>query len=99
PAPRSAPFPYTTLFRSDARGQNAAIEQGTGEFESLRGIPDHDRGYRRFRVPGAESGLAQPVLKAARVAPKTLDALGFVFQDVEGDRKSTRLNSSHVAIS
>src|SRR5207249_11723353 len=71
--PRSTLFPYTTLFRSDARclvqrfSRDAAL--------AAREIDDHDR------------------VTECRVARERTAAPGL------GDRKSTRLNSSHVSIS
>src|SRR2546430_12424455 len=63
--PRSTLFPYTTLFRSNARGDRRV------------------RGAEWADLIAAPEPLAQP-LKAALSA---------------GDRKSTRLNSSHSQIS
>src|SRR3712207_6748249 len=41
--PRSTLFPYTTLFRSHARGAVAAVEQDLGEHAARR-VADDDRG-------------------------------------------------------
>src|SRR5690349_23068517 len=69
--PRSTLFPYTTLFRSIAAGEVAALIPSSAEFiEKASGI------------------------KARYVVDKT----GLVDPDLI-DRKSTRLNSSHVEIS
>src|SRR2546421_6396856 len=67
--PRSTLFPYTTLFRSRARGAPAAGAGG---------------GQPRDLPPGPG------VQRAARVFPGGRHC---------GDRKSTRLNSSHDQIS
>src|SRR2546427_3964449 len=65
--PRSTLFPYTTLFRSDARMQPGAV---------LR--------LQREEAAGADQALFG-ILATARMKA--------------GDRKSTRLNSSHSQIS
>src|SRR5207253_3934599 len=88
-------FPYTTLFRSDAvlpvRRQlapaHAALELG-------RAV--HLVRVRLVGAAVADHGLAaherRPVALLARLAERRLDGRAV-------DRKSTRLNSSHVAIS
>src|SRR5439155_7891289 len=86
---RSAPFPYTTLFRS--RGQVEQVEHlKRGERRQkhvdqhhgrVQGAPLSDPEQRQTAVLGVAQGgsLYPPVVLV--------------------DRKSTRLNSSHVAIS
>src|SRR5690606_40597999 len=91
--PRSTLFPYTTLFRSHGgSGQRAA------------------RGRRRRRVPELEpdtrgpgagdarrgAGPSRPSLRRTRAAAAGVDAR---VARRRADRKSTRLNSSHVKIS
>src|SRR2546426_5445080 len=82
--PRSTLFPYTTLFRSAKFNRRGAI--GVDVFVACR---------QRME------GMAAFVEKGFHIA---LDADG-VHEDerqagfVEGDRKSTRLNSSHLVIS
>src|SRR2546430_1348961 len=84
--PRSTLFPYTTLFRSQPDRFRAA---------ALRGRDSGRRNFDRHRAacrgePGADGGVA------VRSGDRHLhwDWPGF-----EGDRKSTRLNSSHSQIS
>src|SRR3712207_8607722 len=84
--PRSTLFPYTTLFRS----------AGTRD-ESLRGVPSGLLGD----VPRLDGVV--DIGRCARV-PAQLDvsAVGVGHPEVArdgGDRKSTRLNSSHANIS
>src|SRR3712207_8705284 len=81
--PRSTLFPYTTLFRS------AAAPLVLHEAELVAGHLQHLRHGPRDRRP-VEGGLA--VDEQDRLAAD---------RDVEplGDRKSTRLNSSHANIS
>src|SRR3712207_7263569 len=81
--PRSTLFPYTTLFRSEL-GRQLAV--GAGE----EGQP---AGRERPPRPGAPW--------PARHGPGGDQALGGEAGQLlaEGDRKSTRLNSSHANIS
>src|SRR3989442_8734290 len=93
--PRPTLFPYPPLFRSFAR---AALELISGACEApLRFLQArlaadfrHKPGLTRF-LPAALSGAYD----AAVVNPVKWQGSG----DVVADRKSTRLNSSHVRIS
>src|SRR3712207_7275971 len=81
--PISTLFPYTTLFRSLA----VADLDGDGYGDVVVGIPGEDDGAGRVVVVrGARrgAGVRQGVL---------------VQEGIGGDRKSTRLNSSHANIS
>src|SRR3712207_7115202 len=71
--PRSTLFPYTTLFRSQAR----------------RLLPISDEGDRQGSIRLLEPVTRLPVLPQDPVH----------FRQTLGDRKSTRLNSSHANIS
>src|SRR3712207_9144170 len=82
--PRSTLFPYTTLFRSPMRDRTT--RSGSGGPRERPGRRDRRRG-RRFGVPRPRQGRRHRAVPAGRAA-----ALG-------GDRKSTRLNSSHANIS
>src|SRR5690606_40886812 len=91
--PKSTPFPYTTLFRSDKiQDLLRRVAHPTG------GIERRERLGRQHPLCRLREGLALPlelievVLCRERRQPDDLGA------DVE-DRKSTRLNSSHVKIS
>src|SRR3712207_7212265 len=83
--PRSTLFPYTTLFRSDRAGQVLGADS------------------RRLRAPRVIGGVYR--LRVAAAALLRLLAVGLaaaamaVAGDTRGDRKSTRLNSSHANIS
>src|SRR5438477_3473255 len=81
--PRSTLFPYTTLFRSD-RG-------GSGELE--------DRGDRA--CDGSSAGVRGSCTwgNTARGKEPALRIQGGSGGDANRDRKSTRLNSSHMSIS
>src|SRR2546426_3307648 len=83
--PRSTLFPYTTLFRSDARVTN-------------EGLAQIFRGAVRL-LPAL---MTQPVQRMwAGLRPATPDGRPILGREpeVERDRKSTRLNSSHLVIS
>src|SRR5690625_6077155 len=81
PPPRSTPFPYTTLFRSQNQDVNLKttdhVHPSTAHFEPTMTWFDELYNYRTN--PRGQVHVLQE-----------LD---------EKDRKSTRLNSSHVAIS
>src|SRR2546430_5340672 len=81
--PRSTLFPYTTLFRSQAAGS-------VDEPKHPRRATAHvDAQYPDVcRVGDADESALEPLLRA-----RELDG------DRQGDRKSTRLNSSHSQIS
>src|SRR3712207_8342043 len=89
--PRSTLFPYTTLFR-------AGGGRGGGERELSRGLVVGAR-----RVPGGRGGALGA---AEHSGAEVLDRLEGADRPAElaahrgmGDRKSTRLNSSHANIS
>src|SRR3712207_8196906 len=81
--PRSTLFPYTTLFRSDSRG-NAAIHV---EFARA----DCQACARRTDCTRARTEGRQLMLRPREQ--------WIALQRVRADRKSTRLNSSHANIS
>src|SRR2546422_4902621 len=81
--PRSTLFPYTTLFRS-------AAPDGT-LFDPFGGVADLQAGLVRF-VGAAEQRIREDVLRILRF-------FRFHASHGRGDRKSTRLNSSHGYIS
>src|SRR3712207_7113800 len=89
--PRSTLFPYTTLFRSDP-------ELLFPRDDGLRDPPAQRAGDRKARLPRLARGL-----KGAARSP--FGTRGGVtgrqkaYRGAAGDRKSTRLNSSHANIS
>src|SRR5688572_31635295 len=85
--PRSTLFPYTTLFRSALRMQDAGGAVEAGERRRLR----HGRGLELGR---RADRLEQLVLERAPSLRRVRLRL-----HVDRDRKSTRLNSSHSQIS
>src|SRR5438874_5233561 len=84
--PTSTLFPYTTLFRSCAVRRRRATEEGD----------------RRPRTPRQRGRLMQRRIVLPLLAASVLAGCGFQLRQAPTfalDRKSTRLNSSHVEIS
>src|SRR5688572_32561161 len=84
--PRSTLFPYTTLFRSELPGGHHVPLQA--QAEAGRSGAEGAAHARRVqpREPGRLAGRIRGAWRAHRPVP-------------DGDRKSTRLNSSHSQIS
>src|SRR5204862_8312582 len=98
PPPRSTLFPYTTLFRSAQFGSGLQRRhEAIGRQE--REVSDTDHPHPRVAIDRAEGvelldiGLGHMRLVAQDTMRRVVQAL------VHADRKSTRLNSSHVEIS
>src|SRR5207302_9160804 len=96
--PRSTLFPYTTLFRSLAPlvgGQFRPVQLEAAHHPV--GYPEHrvDRGERVLEHHRHVAPVAQHVPAAAHARQR----LALEVDLAGGDRKSTRLNSSHVKIS
>src|SRR2546426_9620890 len=94
--PRSTLFPYTTLFRSSRRAGDDPVELLESREVAIEGrqatsLFDNDR--RKIRV-GNEVGVH--VVATAQVLE---DREMFLTRGDREDRKSTRLNSSHLVIS
>src|SRR5439155_14336063 len=90
--PPSPLFPYTTLFRSRGR---AAADENRGH----RGAARYGDPRRGRSVPGTARGeLVPDGERDAAVRERHLVPAALLRPD-RRDRKSTRLNSSHVAIS
>src|SRR5256885_8331319 len=92
--PRSTLFPYTTLFRSQLPSRDEVLDRdGTAVLH----VHPHNFGARWYRaIPGA-------VIRHERITGVVRGKPGArVEREPEGrriDRKSTRLNSSHLVIS
>src|SRR5256885_10617683 len=82
--PRSTLFPYTTLFRSAVRAQRH-LEQRGAAHEHLLELG----GGVEVEMGDEPEPVAQRTRQQARAGGRA----------DEGDRKSTRLNSSHLVIS
>src|SRR5207249_6484321 len=96
PAPRSPPFPSTTLFRS--RGGRLFARPVRVEYHGGDG-PGH-RCLRDLGLPdgGDDVGHGGRADRLAREVPEA-QGRGELLEPAGLDRKSTRLNSSHVSIS
>src|SRR5690349_22126181 len=86
--PRSTLFPYTTLFRSDLKGLTVKKPKIDVKNENVDQAMQNLREQQGALVPVEDRG----------VEPKDY-LLADVHVKEGGDRKSTRLNSSHVEIS
>src|SRR3712207_8027647 len=86
--PRSTLFPYTTLFRSQKR---FSLEGG----ESVIPILDE------VLIASTDHGLDEVAIGMAHRGRLNVlaNVLGKSYSKIFGDRKSTRLNSSHANIS
>src|SRR2546430_5399054 len=83
--PRSTLFPYPTLFRSHLNGK----------------LPNFiRRAVHVARIPHAPVRRQQPMQRSLALEERALSKIRAIeIQQIEGDRKSTRLNSSHSQIS
>src|SRR5437899_9417454 len=91
--PRDRPFPYTTLFRSNVGRQSRRTQAGqqTGDaFGITENAKDSIGASGRNR--GKEIGQIEP-------ENNSLAAMFLSVGNDGSDRKSTRLNSSHLGIS
>src|SRR5690625_6192003 len=88
-------FPYTTLFRSQSLGRReylGLLAHVRGIFIATRRALDIAVGVSAI-LPWCSEVTAKLLLTALTRTPGRATAIA------KGDRKSTRLNSSHVAIS
>src|SRR5437899_9802858 len=90
PPPRSTLFPYTTLFRSTVESSRKAKRQERCGFGFEREIGKHVLHQGLFDEPPAECLAVRGVVD--RLVERRAHHPG-------ADRKSTRLNSSHLGIS
>src|SRR2546430_11883767 len=84
PPPRSSLFPYTTLFRSPHRPPTHRIKVQSSSYKFKVGLV--------LNRPLTRRPWPRPCERARRCAAKVVGSKA-------GDRKSTRLNSSHSQIS
>src|SRR3712207_9564596 len=92
--PRSTLFPYTTLFRStlsEKRKYQVLLRLNTMEYYTLLGKA---REASITRTEFLRRLIAKAEVKS-RIKPEEMQLI----RTVSGDRKSTRLNSSHANIS
>src|SRR5256885_12145034 len=102
--PRSTLFPYTTLFRS----ADTAVRQLLDAACSRQGLmlmpvmeSNHGKTLLNFAAQGAAVAVASEIAARHMVATGALVAVALSDRgmDLREDRKSTRLNSSHLVIS
>src|SRR5205814_6970624 len=93
PTPRPPLFPYTTLFRSQTRYAFRLHEFPLAA--ALRIEPEPEYCKRRFE----EYGVARMIERATPPDSRTLALVTVANAYLARDRKSTRLNSSHLGIS
>src|SRR5256885_4149869 len=86
--PRSTLFPYTTLFRSEQHDRHLELEGARRDGLQLGGV-DRTREARERGAEGERQQLRRDGIDAGAVGGRLVLA----------DRKSTRLNSSHLVIS
>src|SRR3712207_9072928 len=94
--PRSTLFPYPTLFRSDCEPE--VVDRVHGMLAAMGKQPLRLRkfvpGYVATRIQAAIGLEVQHLLDEGVASAPEIDAA-----IIHGDRKSTRLNSSHAHIS
>src|SRR5207253_5551211 len=93
PPPTPTLFPYTTLFRS-----YTDLVQRRAQLTTLQALQTAGSAVVRNAVPGVKVAPRplRNVVLALAIGLILGIGLGFLY---DADRKSTRLNSSHVAIS
>src|SRR3712207_7790613 len=103
--PRSTLFPYTTLFRSNDGSCIRLRPQYPNHVWSDDFVEDRTHDGRKYRMLNVIDAFTRECL-AIRVDRKlgsieVIDVLSglFILRGIPGDRKSTRLNSSHANIS
>src|SRR5207249_8067123 len=95
PPPRSTLFPYTTLFRSSVRDEGwlralTILFVASGALAALYGLA----------TPSTDPTLAVGKTRVNGPEGENYNTLcGYLVLCIAADRKSTRLNSSHVSIS
>src|SRR5207249_9721315 len=96
--PRSTLFPYTTLFRSRERG-DARLLVDANPLADLRRAADEVALLEAARLLAQRGSLQRLQVLVELRGVEALHGLLVGAADRAGDRKSTRLNSSHVSIS
>src|SRR5690606_41025292 len=96
PPPISPPFPYTTLFRSSRLAGNNHQRLRIDDDDELS-TQRHAVPYRDIASPSSDSHLHASV-NGGQCPFRQRDD-GYTALSLRIDRKSTRLNSSHVKIS
>src|SRR3712207_9294534 len=94
--PRSTLFPYTTLFRSLGAGEDAGRHPPA--VVALKAVLDRRENSLGRAVDRLLAGFGARVGRARR-CELLIEVRAEVAVGLRGDRKSTRLNSSHANIS
>src|SRR5690606_41460108 len=97
PPPRSTLFPYTTLFRSFERRHRS--RDPAGRAPSLRALRQRPRPAGRSSARTMKDQYFIGLDLGQQSDFTALTVVKKVIEEIEEDRKSTRLNSSHVKIS
>src|SRR5256885_11407829 len=92
--PRSTLFPYTTLFRSEAETLALRVRAALAKRSEVALMSPSEEEYY-FRSVHPKTRRSHANLQAAEKYVKQAEASFQAFED----RKSTRLNSSHLVIS
>src|SRR5690554_7349784 len=94
PTPTSTLFPYTTLFRSNFNSLHVS------EVDDLRRAKPGIGQIVAVRADDGETpDLVYMTLRVGGICPHARNVLQRILHPRQVDRKSTRLNSSHVRIS
>src|SRR3712207_9526890 len=94
--PRSTPFPYTTLFRSQDLPDDAAPARSERPLGLALDPHNAPAGGLGLALAGAHGGVVhRQVAERDAVQPAAVEPV----RRQQQDRKSTRLNSSHANIS
>src|SRR5690606_41353425 len=98
-SPLPPPFPYPTLFRSEAQAERETTQAARAHLESLRqSLAERRRKTEQRLARRTQRTQPQTPAREARGNGSPRPAPGPI-QVGDQDRKSTRLNSSHVKIS
>ena len=84
-----AGFAFGDGGEGDAGGHDSGVEEGAGEVHGAAAVADDDGGDGGFALWGGvaayvEAGVGELLLEVVGVVPEALDAVGLVFEDVEG---------------
>src|SRR5690606_42088323 len=96
PPPIPALFPYTTLFRSRSDLELVAVLELAPPVDA---VTAHERSVAAAGVLDPSDGAVEDDLRVQARHAILAEPDLYVGSAADGDRKSTRLNSSHVKIS
>src|SRR5207247_8394635 len=96
-SPRSTLFPYTTLFRSWS--SNGVSESGSATHNESTEYVSFALRFQVNHLDGDEADMEPMDVQAEAIAGGSFSLVADEAASGDGDRKSTRLNSSHEWIS